>query len=103
MEWRWRLANLLTVATGELLPHGLNHFPLTRHHFQCPGHVFAESAQAIAAAALANGRRIDHHAFAWKMIGERLALGALARKSAHRRRLGYSTLSRKFVFSGVGL
>jgi SAM-dependent methyltransferase len=102
MEWRWRLANLLTVAARELLPNRLDHFPLARHHFQRPGHVFAEFAQPIAAAAFASCRRINHHLLAWQMLGECLALGALARKSAHRCRLGHSLFGRKFVFSGIG-
>src|SRR5579872_518035 len=75
MERRWRLADLLAVTAGELLPHRLDHLPLARHHFQRPRHVLAELAQAIAAAALASGRRIDHHPFPWKVLGERLALG----------------------------
>ena len=87
----------------ELLPHRLDHLPLTRHQFQRAGHVLAELAQAIAAAALTRRRRIDHHALAGKMVRERIALGALARKSAHRRRLGDRLLRRKFVFRGVGL
>src|SRR3954465_80919 len=47
-----------------------------------------EFAQAIAAAAFTRHRRIDHHALAGKMIGERIAFGTRARKSAHARRLG---------------
>jgi hypothetical protein len=35
------------------------------------------------------------------MLRERLAFAALARKSAHRRRLGHSALCRQLVFSGV--
>ena len=35
------------------------------------------------------------------MIGERIAFGARARKSAHARRLGNSPLRRKFVFSRI--
>ena len=81
MEWRRRLADLLAVPARELLPHRLDHFPLTRHQFQRPGHVFAELAQATAAAAFARRRRIDHHALARKVVWERVALGALARKS----------------------
>jgi hypothetical protein len=41
-----RVADLLTVAAAELLPHRLDHFPLARHRFQRPGHVFTELAQA---------------------------------------------------------
>ena len=70
--------------------------------FQRPRHVLAEFAQAIAAAAFASCRRIDHHPFARKMLGEGLALGALARKSAHRRRPGDSPFRRQFVFGRVG-
>jgi hypothetical protein len=76
---------------------------LTRHRFQRPGHVFAKLAQASAAAARASYRRIDHHAFAWEMLGEGLALGVLACKSAHGRRLGEGALRRKFVFSCISL
>ena len=54
MERRRRLADLLAVAAGELLPHRLDHLPLTRQRFQRPRHVLAELAQAIAAAALAS-------------------------------------------------
>ena len=102
MEWRRRLADLLAVAAGELLPDRLDHLPLARHHFQRAGHVLAELAQAIAAAALARCRRIDHHPLAWQMFREGLALGALARKSAHRRRLGRGPFRRQLVFRGVG-
>jgi len=103
MEWRRRLTDLLTVTARELLPHRLNYFPLTRHRFQRPGHVFAEFAQAVAAAALTSRRRIDHHSLAWQMLGERLALGALARKSAHCRRPGHSPFGCQLIFSSVGL
>ena len=102
MEWRWRLANLLTVAAGKLLPHRLDHLPLTGYRFQRTRHVFAELAKATAAAALAVRGRIDQHPFAWKMLRERLALSALARKSAHGRRLSQSPFGCQFVFSGVG-
>ena len=51
MERRRRLADLLAIPAGELLPHRLDHLPLARHRFQRPGHVLAEFAQAIAAAA----------------------------------------------------
>src|ERR1700751_5615098 len=68
MEWRGRLADLLAIAAAELLPHRLDHFPLTRRAFQRPGHVFAEFTQATAAAALASRRRIDPHPLAGKML-----------------------------------
>src|SRR5271154_3099074 len=75
MEWRRCLADLLAVAARELLAHRLDHLPLTRHRFQRPGHVFAELAQATAAAALARRRRINHNALAGKMVGEGITFG----------------------------
>ena len=103
MEWRRRLADLLAIAAGELLPDRLDHLPLARYYFQRARHVLAELAKAIAAAALASCRRIDHHPLAWQMFREGLALGALARKSPHRGRLGNSPFRRQFVLGSVGL
>ena len=102
MERCRRLADLLTVAARELLAHRLDHLPLTRHQFQRPGHVFPELAQAIAAAAFARRRRIDHNALAGKMVGEGIAFAARARKSAHSRRPGDGFFGRKLVFGGAG-
>jgi hypothetical protein len=99
MERRWRLANLLAVATAELLSHRLDHFPLAWRTFQRSRHVFTEFAQAVAAAALAGLRRIDHHPFAREMLGERLAFATLARKSTYSRRPGDSPFRGKLVFS----
>src|SRR4051794_5282046 len=79
MERRWRLGDLLAVAAAELLPHRLDHFPPTGLCLQGSGHILAELAQAIAATALTRRRRIDHHTLAGKVIGERVALGSLAR------------------------
>jgi hypothetical protein len=98
VEWRRRLADLFAVPAGELLPHGLDHFPLTRLRFKRARHVFAEFAQARASTAFARHRRINHHALTRKMVGERIALGALARKSAHVGRLGDRPFRREFVF-----
>ena len=102
MERRRRLRDLLAIPAGELLPHRLDHLPLTGLRFQRARHILAELAQAIAAAAFACRRRIDHHALAGKMVGERIALGTLARKSGDRRRSGDSLFRRQFVFRGAG-
>src|ERR1035441_5674632 len=97
MERRRRLRDLLAVAAGELLPHRLDHFPPTGLRFQGSRPVFAEFARAIAATALTRRRRIDHYTLAGKVIGECVAPGTLARKSAHRRCLGDRCLRREFV------
>ena len=39
---RWRLRELLEVATSELLGHRLNHLPRARDHFQRLGNVIAD-------------------------------------------------------------
>src|SRR5881227_2638023 len=75
---------------------------LTRHRFQRSGYVFAELAQATAAAAFARRRRIDHNPLARKVVWERVALSALARKSDNLRRFGDCLLRRQFVFRRVG-
>ena len=103
VERRRRLADLLAIAAGELLAHRLDHLPLTGLQLQRPRHVLAELAQAMAAAAFACRRRIDHHALAGKMLWKRIALGALARKSAHGRCVGDSLFRRKLVCRGAGL
>jgi hypothetical protein len=102
MEWRRRLADLLAIAAGELLPDRLDHLPLARHHFQRARYVLAELAKAIAAAAFTSCRRIDHHPLPWQMFREGLALGALARKSAHRHRLGRGPFRGQLVLGGGG-
>ena len=76
MERCRRLADLLAIPAGELLPHGFDHLPLARDHLQGPGYVLAQLAQPRAAAALASRRRIDHHALARQVIGEGVAFGA---------------------------
>jgi hypothetical protein len=75
---------------------------LTRRRFQSAGHILAELAQAIAPAARACRRRVDYHALAGKMLGERIALGVFARKCGDRRRPGDGFLRRQLVFGGAG-
>ena len=102
MERRRRLGDFLAVPAGELLPHGLDHLPLTGRRFQCPRHVLAELAQALAATAGAGRRRFDHHALARQMLGERVALGSLAREAGDRRCFGDGFLRCQFVFRRAG-
>ena len=102
MERRRRLADLLAVPAGELLPHRLDHLPPPGRDLQSLRHVLAELAQAVAPAARAGHRRIDHHPLARQVVGERVALGAPAGKGAHRRRLRGRLLRRQLVFRGAG-
>ena len=48
MERRRRLADLLAVPAGELLPHRLDYLPLARDHFQGLRYVLVQLAQARA-------------------------------------------------------
>jgi hypothetical protein len=81
----------------------LDDLPRACHRFQHPSHVFAELAQAIAAAAFAGPWSIHHHPPVRDVLGERLAPGgAFAHKSSYCRRLGDSPFGCHFVFSGVG-
>jgi len=72
MEWRWRLGDRLAAAAGELLPDGLDYLPLSRHHLQRLGNVFAQFGE-LAAAARAGARRGDHHPLARQMRRQRRA------------------------------
>jgi hypothetical protein len=102
MERRGRLADLLAVPAGELLPDGLDNLPLARLRLQRPGHVLAELAQTGAAATFASRRRIDHHAFARKVVGECIALRTFAREPGDIGRLGDRRLRREFIFRRAG-
>src|SRR3982750_4097359 len=101
MEWRWCLADLLTVAAGELFSHSPDDLPLARHRFQRPRDVFAKLAQAFAAAALTSCWRIDDYPFAGKMLRECLTLSRSACKPTPRRRPCHSLFRRKLLFSGI--
>jgi hypothetical protein len=103
MERRRRLADRLAIPAGELLPHRLDHLPAPGRRLQRLRHVLAKLAQAIAAAARAGRRRIDHHPLARQVVGEGVALGAPAGEGADRRRLGDRLFRRQFIFGGGGL
>ena len=79
MERGRRLADLLTILAGELLPHRFDHLPLARDRFQGPGHVLAQLAQSRAAATVTCRRRIDHHALAREVLGEGVSFGGRLR------------------------
>ena len=102
MERRRRLRDLLALPAGELLANRLDHLPLTGRRFQRARHILAEFAQAAAPAAFACRRRVDHHALAGKMVGERIAIRTFARKSGDRGGSGDSLFGRKLVFCRAG-
>jgi hypothetical protein len=102
VEGRGRLASLLAIAAGKLLPHGLDHLPSARLRFQRPCHVLAKLAQSVAAATFASRRRIDHHAFARKVVGECIALGTFAREPGDIGRLGDRRLRCELIFRRAG-
>src|ERR1700751_775268 len=84
-ERRRRLADLLAVAAGELLTHGLNDLPLPRYRLKRLRDIFAELGEAARAAAAASGRTRHDHALARQMRRERLARGLSAGEGTHRR------------------
>ncbi len=88
VERRGRLADLLAVATGELLAHRLDQFEAARDLLQRLGHVLADLGQPQSAAAGASLRRLDDDAFALDVVRPGLADRPLAREGGglgHRR------------------
>ena len=103
MEGRRGLGHGLAVAAGKLLPHGLDHLPLARDHFQRLGHVLAQLRQARPAAAGAGRGRLDHDPLARQVFREGLAGRLLALEPLHRRgRAGDGFLGRQFVLGRRG-
>jgi len=102
MEWRRRLGNLLAIATGELLPNGLDHLPLARHDLERLGDILAQLAQPIRAAAGAGLGCSDDDALARQMLGQGLACGPLALEG---RDVGLRRCQRRqeLIFAGSGL
>ena len=88
MERRRRLADLLAMPAGELLSNRLDHLPLPRNHFEGLCDVLTHLYDLGRATAAAGCRCLDHNAFAWQMLGKRLAhrlapLEGLARDHQH--------------------
>jgi hypothetical protein len=89
MERRGRLGDGLAGAAGELLPHGLDDFPLPRHDLDRIRDILAELDQ-LSAAARAGGGRGKHYALTRQMVGQ----GRPGRLTARRRALGRLVLAR---------
>ena len=98
VEGRRRLAHLLAIAAGKLLPHMLDHLPLTGDHFQRFGHLFAQLAQPGATAALAGGRHRFDHPLPRQMRWEGLARRPLADEGGDIRGPRGGQLGRDLVF-----
>jgi len=77
-----RLGDLLAGPAGELLAHGLDHFPLPRHDFEGLGNVLAEFDEPAAAARAARGRR-HHHPLAGQVRRQRCPHRFLTGKAAY--------------------
>jgi hypothetical protein len=75
MRRRRRLRDRLAGPAGELLAHVLDHLPLARNELQHLGHVLADLAQRLAAAARTSRRRRIDDALARQMVGERTTRG----------------------------
>src|SRR5665213_1071760 len=83
VERRRRLADLLAIPAGELLPDVLDHLPGFWDDLQRLGNVFAEPGQPRSATAVACHRSGHDYPFARQMIRERLAGRSLARERRH--------------------
>nr|OAP97021.1 hypothetical protein A4U53_37355 [Rhizobium leguminosarum] len=70
MERSWWLGDLLAFAAGELLPHRLDHLPLTRDDLQGLGDVFAQLRQLARTATRAARRGRDNDTLARQMFRE---------------------------------
>ena len=101
MEGGRRLADLLTVPAGELLPHRLDHLPLAGDRFQGLGHVLAQLAQPLPATTVTSRRRLDDHTLARQVFGEGVSFGTLAGESRHSRGLGDGDFRGQFIFGGA--
>ena len=85
VERRRRLGDGLARPAGELLPHGLDHLPLARDHFERLGDVLAQLDE-LAAAARAGARRRDDDPLARQMRRQRGAYRLLAFEALDRDR-----------------
>jgi hypothetical protein len=90
MERRRRLANAVTVAAGEFLPHGLD-------HLQAFGHVLAQLGQACPTTAVACNRSRDDDPLAWQVRRKGAAGGVLAVEGIDAAGLGSGLLGGQFI------
>jgi hypothetical protein len=100
---RW-LGDLLAIAAGHLLAHGLNDLPPARDHLECLRDILTELGEAGAAAGRASAWRRDHDTFARQMVGEWLARRASARvgRDSLGPRGGFGGFGGDTIFTGVG-
>src|SRR3546814_4777972 len=58
--------SLLTIATGELLPNGLDHLPLARHNLKCLGDILPQLRSEEHTSELQSLMRISYAVFCLK-------------------------------------
>ena len=102
MERRRRLADLLAIAAGELLPHRLDQLEAARDLLQRLGHILAQLRQPRSAAAGTARRGLDDDALAFDVVRPRLAHRPLAREGAHGLRLRRGGLCGKLILARRG-
>ena len=102
VEWRRRLADRFAIAACELLTHGLQDEEAARDLLKAVGRRLAQLGKSLSAAALAGGRRRNHHPLARQMLRKGLAGGPLAREGANRRGLRRRHLRFDVVLGGCG-
>ena len=96
-----RLGDPLAGPAGELLAHGLDHFPVPRHDLEGLGDVLAEFDQP-AAAARTGTRRWHHHPLAWQVGRQRCPHRFLTGKATYCGGVRFGRPSGDLVFSGAG-
>jgi hypothetical protein len=96
-----RLGDPLAGPAGELLAHGLDHFPVPRHDLEGLGDVLAEFDQPAAAARAARRRR-HHHPLAWQVGRQRCPHRFLTGKATYCGGVRFGRPSGDLVFSGAG-
>ena len=102
VERRGRLADLLAITTGELLPNMDDHLPCPRHDLEGVVGGLTEIAKAITAAALAKGWTGDQNPLPRQMLGKGLTRGALAEERRDGRGLGGGALRSELIFGRRG-
>lgn len=96
-----RLADRFAGSADELLTDVLDHFPLARDELQRLGHILAELAQSVVAAAWASRRHWIHKTLPRQMLRQRPARRFAPLERGHRNLLGCGHLRGGLGLRGV--